>query len=594
MKASIALLLVIAMTHDIWTICGYRLINTHHIYQITGNQINYQNNILLCENVGQSHVSVNNWNPMKQMYSRTGLTRLFYRKNKSKNSNKSEMSNNMDKTPSVEKKSPDKSSWHERAMNSMTSSTTNWQQSQTGAFVSQLNTLANDAYRNNLGSRRNSTDGDYSNDIDDSRTSQLSKGSIIESGSLSTLLDNHLPQMSHSMLSATLYSLGMLKYNKAIRLQTKDLNQLLRSFRILVNQMNPEEMTLSILGLARLQVSFRDIVKEQPDFLSYLVPQLTKTSTKQYSDILWSLASLGCQWNMMNPHAKVAFMTVLSKQILQFDKFSLASITWAFAKMGAKWHEFQADDRVTIIDQLYKYGKDLSPQQASKVIWALGSLGCSSMDISNDFIDILISNVNNIKRSQIGNAVSAGQTLTGIAKLGLHWRDLSKVVRNGLWEQLIRVSMSPNDKALSNAIWAMGTIEAPFEQQPRIVFESMIDSARRVLGDCSAWSLCNIVWGFSKMGFSWNDFDNNFQESIVMNIGRISNQMKEIDVGILLWSLGELDAPMDTFSNYILESLYEAIVRNIDDMNSQEISRTLWGLSGSGIAWDKLPTGLKW
>jgi hypothetical protein len=102
--------------------------------------------------------------------------------------------------------------------------------------------------------------------------------------------------------------------------------------------------------------------------------------------------------------------------------------------------------------------------------------------------------------------VSASQTLTGLAKTGINWDKISPTMKAALWEQLFRVCQSTNERGVANAIWAMGTIGAPVSAQPEVVRDAMLSAASSVMTGCSAWALCNIVWGLAKMQLDWNMF----------------------------------------------------------------------------------------
>jgi hypothetical protein len=66
----------------------------------------------------------------------------------------------------------------------------------------------------------------------------------------------------------------------------------------------------------------------------------------------------------------------------------------------------------------------------------------------------------------------------------------------------------------------------------------MLSSAASVMTGCSAWALCNIVWGLAKMQLDWNMFPRPFRDALMFNVRRLETEMNSVDVGILVWSLG--------------------------------------------------------
>jgi hypothetical protein len=307
------------------------------------------------------------------------------------------------------------------------------------------------------------------------------------------------------------------------------------------------------------------------------------------SDTFYALGLLGAKWNKMSLPLKTSIATALSKHISKINAFSLSSTLWAFAKMGLKWNELPIELQRSIPTRLLNQNKDMSPQQSSKSLWALGTMGVSFRSLPEGFLDLLIDNVNKIKRSKMGFAVPASQTLTGVAKMGVSWSDASVRMKSSLWEQVMRVSQSTNDKGIANAIWALGTIGAPMEVQPVAVRDAMFDGTLRVIDECTAWALVSIFWGLSKMGFTWMDLPPLLQQAMLTNVHRVEADMNYLDSGILLFSLGNLRAPLDTLPVGFMESVYTSTERNLYEMRPQELANCIWGLAQGGLSWDALP-----
>lgn len=161
-----------------------------------------------------------------------------------------------------------------------------------------------------------------------------------------------------------------------------------------------------------------------------------------------------------------------------------------------------------VIHCIQLQSQSLSAQQSSKVIWALGSIGYTmntiqlplqlSSSSSYLLLEELVMKVNEIKKSQIGNAITASQALTGIAKLGLQWTSsssqLSNQLKGSIFELVIRICQSNNDRFVANAIWALGSIGVTCDVIEPTMKNLLIDSASRVISESSSWELCNILW----------------------------------------------------------------------------------------------------
>lgn len=349
----------------------------------------------------------------------------------------------------------------------------------------------------------------------------------------------------------------------------------------------------TLLGLAKLRVHWSQL-RDMPTFLEQLVTLVPRMTSKSVTDVVWALGTSQARWVQLTPSLRNVLLDAVGQHVDKMNAYALSSVLWSLAKMGAKWTQLSQDIKEGLPVALDARSESMSPQQSSKVVWALGSLGASPTILSEYSLSALVSNVNSIKRSQMGSAVSGSQMLTGIAKLGIQWSGLSTEMRNSLWEELTRVCGSTNDRGIANAVWAMGTMGAKHRDSPPPVFDVLMRGCARAARTCSSWSLSNIVWGLAKMGLSWSDVGDEMRQAIMLNVARVEEEMNAVDVSVLLWSLGNMEAPLYSLPDYFMEPLLRGVLRNLGTMSSSELSRLIWGLSGCGVSWDMLPAGVRW
>lgn len=137
-------------------------------------------------------------------------------------------------------------------------------------------------------------------------------------------------------------------------------------------------------------------------------------------------------------------------------------------------------------------------------------------------------------------------------------------------------------------------MDVPVSSLPEEVASAMLSGISRASADCSAWALCNIVWGLAKMKFEWLNLPAAFRELLVAKIVKVEADMNSLDVAILLWSLGSLDTPLDALPPTFSEALLRATLRNLEKMRPEELSKTIWGLSSAEVSWDSLPSLIQW
>jgi hypothetical protein len=408
------------------------------------------------------------------------------------------------------------------------------------------------------------------------------------------LLSLHSPGMPASLLASTVYSLGMFSQNTKTRMNLREETRLLQAgVHLIASQLSMYDAVSLVVGMARMQAQWGEICKDES--LSYRLSNfLPSMDDRSVGDTVWAIGSTGARWNELPKSLQYNIILALEREGLKLNSFALSSALWSMAKMGAKWSYFSKELRQNFIKRAMELGPLMSPQQSSKLVWAIGTMGSTFDEFPEFLLEYHVINVGKIKRSQVGFAVSASQTLTGVAKTGINWEKMSALMRSSLLDQLMRVCQSNNDRGIANGVWAMGTIGIPMTSLPEEIKDLMLLSSANIMKECSSWALCNIIWGLAKMKFTWNDLPRPFKDAIILNTKRIEKEMNNVDVGILIWSLGALDTPLDTLPSDFVEALLLAALRNLETMRAQELARTIWGLSGSGLSWDSIPAPVRW
>ena len=310
----------------------------------------------------------------------------------------------------------------------------------------------------------------------------------VERKGLTDLLHTHCAHLDASSMSSLVFSLGLFGH------AFQESKICVQNFNAdIVGSLNAYEMGNILVGFGRMGADWSSF-KAKEKIYSRISKLLQHMDEKSVSDTLYALGLLNARWSEFPRHLQDSILSALSKCIPKLNSFSISSILWSFAKLGFKWNDFPIELQKSLPARLASQHNYMSPQQSSKSVWALGTMGVHHRSLPLGFLDFHIENVNTIKRSQMGYAIPASQTLTGIAKTGIVWEEASVKMKASIWEQLMRVCQSTNNKGIANAVWAVGTIGAPEELQPLAVKESMFNGILRVADDCTSWALCNLLW----------------------------------------------------------------------------------------------------
>ena len=223
-----------------------------------------------------------------------------------------------------------------------------WQQSQPDLFVKELENIV-DTVNNNV---------------------------TIENGSLKVLFETHIPQIDSRLLSSTIYYIGNLKHRKQVNIKKEEINKLIFNIPRISNTLNIIEYCNLLSGLARLDITWSELIIIDNNILKKLPIFINKMNERNLGDLLWSLASMNASWNSFPSYLKNNILDHIETLINGFDSYTLSSIVWALAKIGCKWNEISYLTRKIMLSQLSNYHNILSSQQSSKVLWSLGTLGC--------------------------------------------------------------------------------------------------------------------------------------------------------------------------------------------------------------------------
>lgn len=356
-----------------------------------------------------------------------------------------------------------------------------------------------------------------------------------------------------------------------------------------------DDVSQILTGLARMKIDWEVIKKEDAFLRSISHLNSLKINEKHIGDIIWSLGVLGASWSSLPVELKELIMNVFERDAAKLTAYSLSSVLWAWAKMGITWRTLSPTVQQIILERIPAFAANLSPQQASKVLWAFGIMGIKVRDLGGvGTVEVLTRRVGDLKKSQMGNAISSSQAFVGLAKMGLQWNSAPRSFQLEILQQLQRICQSYNAKGITNAIFALGSMGAHASQIPPESEQIIMASACRVLPECNAWAMSNIIWGLAKMKYSWNRFPKVLRDSFMTNFVRLEEEMNEVDIGTLLWSFAELECSLDKTPQYFLDSVFTALVLNFETMKPQEVSRSVWGLSGTGISWNMLPDKIRW
>ena len=385
-----------------------------------------------------------------------------------------------------------------------------------------------------------------------SQSTEFTDVSSSERSALKSLLAIHAHALTPSELSSVVFSVGLMRQHaKDHRVQfTDELKHLQNGITRAAPSFSPHDVASVLVGMARMDAAWKDVCRDRA-LSARISTTLPGMDDKGVGDVVWAVGSMGARWPDLLPALQGEILNALEREGKNLNAFALSSALWSMAKMGAKWSQFSTDLQHDYYRRIIDLGHTMSPQQSSKVLWALGTMGASHHAIPLRLYEQHISNVGKIKKSKMGSAVSASQTLTGVAKTGIMWDAVPAGVQPLMWDQMLRVCQSPNDRGIANAVWAMGTLGAPLASQPKPVKDVLLGAATKALTDgTNAWALCNIVWGTAKMQLDWFELPREFKTALMTAVERLPDEMNatkgqtgsrtglRLQPGFALWMMG--------------------------------------------------------
>ena len=375
--------------------------------------------------------------------------------------------------------------------------------------------------------------------IVNARTEMDNPISSKDNSQIQSLLAINIRNMDKNALLTAVSGLGSINSKASLPRNRASNEILLKRLQQIKPIFSTEEVARLIVGMARLKFSWGEVSQVQGLVMS-MDSSLPSTNQAQLGDILWGLGMMGVRWLDITDRTRALIIASLHRNANKFTPFSLSSVWWALAKMGAPQGSggggMPTELTTKLVHQLDQVKLKLSPQQASKALWALGGIGVRFRDLPEGLVECLVRKVGEIKKSKMGQALSASHALIGVAKLGVHWNNhlsptseidsgvtalssgeggmaerrvgceggrtaaprgisgISASLKGVMWEQFVRVCQSRNSIGVASAIWAMGTMGAGRAVQSQEVQQLVISSAELVMVDCDARSFSSIMW----------------------------------------------------------------------------------------------------
>ena len=367
-----------------------------------------------------------------------------------------------------------------------------------------------------------------------------------------------------------------------------------------INYISPKfsktDITSILVGLAKLDqnINIYNSHSNIDKLLSRIEILLPSMDSQCITDCLWSLGTLGIQWNDLSNELKITILKSLQHSFKYFNSYCMSSSLWALAKMGLKWNIFSHELQIILLNRISDLSYETSPQQSSKVLWSIGTIGFPWRSFPNGILEKYLEIVNRIKQAQVGNAIPFCQALAGLSKSGILWTEISPSFRTKIWDSLLRICLTSNIVGISNALRAVGMMGPSLELQPPAIRSQVLAGVKKSIIGAPTRTLSSSLYGLLKMGVMWEDLSEDLIISIYESIIILQKEMNAMDVGLLLRTLGCMDSPIDVYPKPVLQSLMICIERNLPCMQAQDLSHTLWGLSSGGLCWDQLSPTSKW
>ena len=457
-----------------------------------------------------------------------------------------------------------------------------------------LKRLNNDMFIKNL----KSTASNYKNPHKNTTTAGFTKFIGLDAqNQIAIILNQEISSMPGSNFVWLVHSLGLLQHQKQCSLSQIQINQILQTIPRTIVLLSPSDISILLLGLSRMHVSYNQLISIAADFPVILSRAVGKIGDeRKFGDMLWSLGSMGTKWTDLPKQLRVSIIQGFDSYHDSFNKYTHSSSLWALARMGVRWDEISTLDQLPlrILRKANQHAALVSPQQSSKMLWSLGTLGCKFNQLPLNLLKMYLKTT--VKATAPIHVISSIQSLTGLAKLGIHWKDLSPSMRDIVWRHVKAICLSSSAHSVTTCVWALGTLAASGSDQPsnNNIRDTMLETVAKTMHDCRPKQFCNLIWGIARMSYEWCDLPMSLRTSIQMNVARLAPDMNSIDLAVLSWSFGVLQTPLDKFPIYVVKAYFDAALSNIGQMKSQELARLIWGFSGSGIVWDDLPTAIQW
>ena len=187
-----------------------------------------------------------------------------------------------------------------------------------------------------------------------------------------------------------------------------------------------------------------------------------------------------------------------------------AMTTWAYGTLGVPptrrvVEELEAALRrvvtmseVPLAESLRRAVTDMIPRRLSDIIWAYSKFGLRPMPETLDALKQVAGGlIREMSPQMVANTLYGYVALPRTATCDTRDVAMSEVSLAELEAAIQRVAPDMNSQAVTNTIWAYGTLGVP---PKRGVIDELEAALRRMVADMIPQSFSNIIWAYSKFG----------------------------------------------------------------------------------------------
>lgn len=343
--------------------------------------------------------------------------------------------------------------------------------------------------------------------------------------------------------------------------------------------MNNTEFAAAIKTMASRRTTLTTAQKtELARHFFAVLPSLEK---EQRCDCIWAMGTLSITsfespGSSSGESASSLLLSVLDEHIE--DRKQLLKVYSGLCKLGIQWSQVSEGHRAHFANIFMSMkAVESDPKETSILLYTLGHMGFRKENANEDQLNALLFSASESIFDM--NVQGLANMLTGMAKIGFTWRELSEQLMQAISSHSAALLPRAHDEELTYLLNSLALLKAQWKELGEDFISAASSGLIRAAGTFKIREVSNALWFLGKLNASPG---RDLLETLLSVLTKEAHQVQPFDLESLFVGLGLMEISFKSLESDLRRTLLKSLDLHLDTLNIYGVSNALWGLARMG------------